>query len=257
MPPETSPAFQFYPKDFLSSSAVALMSMQERGVYITLLCHCWLDGSLPTDPERLARICGLPLPTFRKCWPAVSERFVTNDDGHLTNPRLERERHKQSDFRRRQSDNGRRGGRPRKLDESQALPAENPTLSSGLSQTEPEKSSSSAFAFASAKEQIPRARGSNPTDFKPEALSRVADFIERYKALYQKHRKGAHYLSNPQRDFPEAAMLCETWEDERLDKIATVFLTTDHEFAESGSRTLAQFWSLASWCDSRLVERGL
>lgn len=101
------------------------------------------------------------------------------------------------------------------------------------------------------------ARGTNPDDFKADTLSRVAPFIERYKALYVKHRKGAHYLSHPQKDFPEAALLCETYDDERLDKLAAVFLQTDHEFAEKGSRTLAQFRSMASWCDHRLKERGL
>ena len=38
----------------------------------------------------------------------------------------------------------------------------------------------------------------------PHSLARVADFFERYKVLYQKHLKGAHYLSHPQRDFPES-----------------------------------------------------
>ncbi len=101
------------------------------------------------------------------------------------------------------------------------------------------------------------ARGTNPSDFAPEVRNRVADFIERYKALYVKHRKGAHYVGNPQKDFPEAALLCETWDDERLDKLAHSFLTTDHDFAENGSRTLAQFRSMASWCDGKLRERGL
>ncbi len=101
------------------------------------------------------------------------------------------------------------------------------------------------------------ARGTNPSDFAPEVRNRVADFIERYKALYVKHRKGAHYVGNPQKDFPEAALLCETWDDERLDTLAHAFLVSDNEFAQSGSRTLAQFRSMASWCDGKLRERGL
>jgi hypothetical protein len=35
-----SPAFQFYPKDFLTDENVRVMSLQERGAYITLLCLC-------------------------------------------------------------------------------------------------------------------------------------------------------------------------------------------------------------------------
>ena len=41
-------------------------------------------------------------------------------------------------------------------------------------------------------------------------------------------------------------MLCETWDDDRLDLLARVFLTTDHDFAQNGSRSLAQFRSMAS-----------
>jgi len=80
---------------------------------------------------------------------------------------------------------------------------------------------------------------------------------ETYPALYAKYRKGARYAGREHLDYQEALTLCRTWDDERLAKIATVFLTTDHEFAEKGSRTMAQFRSLASWCDSRLRENGL
>ena len=38
--------FQFYPNDFLLDANVISQSMQERGVYITLLCVCWQQGLL-------------------------------------------------------------------------------------------------------------------------------------------------------------------------------------------------------------------
>lgn len=99
-------------------------------------------------------------------------------------------------------------------------------------------------------------RGSGKT---PDRLAeRAGVFVqETYPSLYAKHRKGARYISKPALDFQEALELCRVWDDERLTKIATVFLTTDHEFAEKGSRTIAQFRSMASWCDSRLAERGI
>jgi hypothetical protein len=100
------------------------------------------------------------------------------------------------------------------------------------------------------------ARSAHPTDFKA-TNGRPGDFIDRYKELHLKHRHGAHYVSHPQKDFPDAALLCETYDDERLDKLATVFLTTDHDFAEQGTRTIAKFRSMASWCDERLRAKGL
>lgn len=111
----TSPAFQFYPEAWLSSSKVRRMSYTERGMYADLLAYCWLDNGLPTDIKLIASMLGVPLRRFQKIWSngALRECF-SERAGRLHNARLDRERNKQAEFRRRQSDNGARGGRPRK-----------------------------------------------------------------------------------------------------------------------------------------------
>ena len=53
-----APAFMFYAGDYLSSSRVTLLSLEEEGAYIRLLAHCWLHGSIPSDPELIARLIG-------------------------------------------------------------------------------------------------------------------------------------------------------------------------------------------------------
>jgi len=88
----------------------------------------------------------------------------------------------------------------------------------------------------------------------PELAARAGKFLTLYAELYPKHRKGARYHARPALDFPKAVELCQTWPDDRLEKLAIIFLKTDHEFAESGSRTIGQFAALASWCDGRLSE---
>jgi hypothetical protein len=82
---------------------------------------------------------------------------------------------------------------------------------------------------------------------------RAGAFVDRYVLLYQQHRKGARYAVKPVRDYAAAVTLCQTWPDDRLDKLAVIFLTTDHKFAEEGSRTVPQFLALASWCDGLLA----
>lgn len=99
-----SPAFQFYPKEFLSSSKVMAMSMTERGIYITLLATQWLDGHLPADHAALARLVGVPLRQFERMWPHNLDRCFVAKGDRLVNVRLEQERTKQALFRRRQSD---------------------------------------------------------------------------------------------------------------------------------------------------------
>lgn len=233
--PGRAPAFQFYAKDFLTDSNVIVMSLAERGAYITLICSCWLEGTLPSDVNRLARLCGCPLSAFRKIWPALAPCFRRRGTDRLVHPRLERERQKQAEYKQRQSDASRkRWDKPQaSRGNATALPKPSSTSSS----------SSSSSDFSQKKDQIAERAG---------IFAR-----ETYPTLYAKHRKGARYVSKPHLDFMEAVELCRVWPDDRLEKIATVFLTTDHHFAENGSRTMAQFRAMASWCDSKLVEAGI
>lgn len=110
-----SPAFRFYPGDFLSSTKVASMSMTERGVYITLLSHCWLSDGLPTDRGALARIVGMKLVQFQRMWDGPLCECFFERKGRLRNPRLDRERQSQDEYRAKQAANGAKGGRPKGL----------------------------------------------------------------------------------------------------------------------------------------------
>lgn len=159
----TSPAFQFYPKDFISSSKVQRMSLTERGIYICLLSHCWLDGSLPDDVGYLARLVGMRQPQFARLWASspLHECFVSRQ-GRLTHSRLDEERRKQSEYRRRQSDNGKLGGRPSK---------EKAVGSSGLSETEPKKRSSSSSSSSSPSPKEKEICAEPPSDSTPVILT--------------------------------------------------------------------------------------
>lgn len=116
----------------------------------------------------------------------------------------------------------------------------------------------SAPNSVSAGARVVNGRGDVLVEYAPldaNVTERAGRFIERYEAMYPEHRKGARYIVKPHRDYEAAVGLCRTWEDdERLDRIAAVFLTTDHKFAEEGSRTIPQFAALASWCDGKLAE---
>lgn len=102
----TSPAFQFYPKDFMSSSKVLRMSNTEVGIYTKLLCVCWLDNGLPTDLTALARIAGMPLRQFGRAWSMGPLRECFHERGGLLyNDRLDRERKAQADHRKKQKAN--------------------------------------------------------------------------------------------------------------------------------------------------------
>jgi uncharacterized protein YdaU (DUF1376 family) len=141
-----SPAFQIYPKDFLSSSKVRKMSLTEIGAYTVLLLTSWLDGSLPDDPCELARTLGIKEVQFRKMWAGPLGQCFTERHGRLTNDRLERERKSQADYRKKQKENA--DMRWDKLRNATALPASDPSHASGNA-----LQSASASASASAKKE--------------------------------------------------------------------------------------------------------
>mgnify|MGYP001573564480 FL=1 len=99
-----SPAFQIYPKDFLSSSKVRKMSLTEIGAYIVLLLTSWLDGSLPNDPSEIARTLGIKEAQFKRMWTGPLGQCFAEKNGRLFNERLECERKSQAEFRKKQKD---------------------------------------------------------------------------------------------------------------------------------------------------------
>lgn len=134
-------------------------------------------------------------------------------------------------------------------------PIPSPISSLGEQAKEREPASSNGNGYASLSPAAPKYSdpGKDPfTD--PVVTQRAGAFVERYQVLYPEHRKGARYAVKPVRDYAAAVTLCQTWPDERLEKLAICFLTTDHKFAEEGSRTIPQFLAIASWCDGKLSE---
>ena len=108
-----SPAFQFYPADYASSQRVRLMTLEEEGAYINLLCSCWLHGSIPSDPAMAARLVG------KGCSATLATTVLTmftpsSQAGRMVHDRLERERLKQSDWREKSASGGRKSAELRK-----------------------------------------------------------------------------------------------------------------------------------------------
>lgn len=110
---EKAPAYQWYPKDYDTDEAVKLMTYEEEGVYRRLLDHQWLQGSIPSDVQQIARLVPkVPLTRFKKLWAAMVGKFE-NVDGRLVNQRLERQRREQQAFHDTAAENGKKGAAAR------------------------------------------------------------------------------------------------------------------------------------------------
>jgi len=92
---------------------------EEFGAYMRLLMHQWDKFGLPLGFDRLSRIA----PSVEKNWPVLSKKFV-EVDGQLKNERLEEIRGEMLSFRKKQAQNGSKGGRPK----ARKNPTNNPDI---------------------------------------------------------------------------------------------------------------------------------
>jgi hypothetical protein len=138
---EKAPAFQAYAADELADAAT--MTREEFGIWNVLRAEAWRGCGLPTDPARLAVLMGVPRADVDRVWAVVGAQFVERD-GRYVLPFLEAQREKHQALRERNAQNGQHGGRPRKpAPPPPEPPEETQKKPSGLSETNPDESSSS------------------------------------------------------------------------------------------------------------------
>lgn len=99
------PAVLFYTKDWLVDTMG--MTYEEKGIYIDLLCLQHQNGHLPKR-----QVEGIP--------EAVKEKFKEDEEGLFYNPRMDREKQKRAAYAVSRSQNGKKGGRPKKEDSEEA-----------------------------------------------------------------------------------------------------------------------------------------
>ena len=104
---KTSQSFPFYASDFIMGTM--LMTGEEVGAYIRLLCWQWEQGMVPSDPSKLARITGVN--PKRLC--PVLEKFDEDSEGNLKNFRMEEVRADRENYIEMQRAKGLKGGRPK------------------------------------------------------------------------------------------------------------------------------------------------
>ena len=90
------PYFRLYAAQLLADENIAQFTDEEVGCWVRLLCYAWCNGSIPSDPERVARLLHrhFDADDFEPIWQAISSRFVPSQDDpeRLISRRLEQER---------------------------------------------------------------------------------------------------------------------------------------------------------------------
>jgi uncharacterized protein YdaU (DUF1376 family) len=108
------PAFQLYASDILVDERCAVMTPAQFGSYCRLLFYHWREGSVPADPEKLARLTGVhPGAQWRAVWKGIAECFQPHPElpGRLIQFRMYEEQILRSVNAKRQSESASRAGR--------------------------------------------------------------------------------------------------------------------------------------------------
>lgn len=159
MASDKSPAFQWYSKDILSSARVAMMTLEEEGAYRRALDFCWLNGSLPRDPEKLARLIGKGCSV--EVANTVQQMFIIDkkNSEQILHERLEIERKKQREFRVKKSKAGTASGasrrRKNKLNPEQVFDSVQNVFEQNANKTRTKTNSSSSSSSSSPESSSP------------------------------------------------------------------------------------------------------
>lgn len=88
------------------------MSLEEEGAYIRLISYCWQHGSIPSDPLSAAKLIGKGASTTLAT--TVLTMFEpSHDPGRYVHDRLEKERAKQAEWKRKSAEGGRKSAEMR------------------------------------------------------------------------------------------------------------------------------------------------
>lgn len=164
MSKEQSPAFQFYAADYLSDINTQLMTPEEEGCYLRLMCYCWREGDLPADREQLKALCkGVSLSD------RVAMCFELHGD-RLRHKRLDSERQRQADFRQSKSEAGAKGnvirwGKKSKRIIAQRSHSDTSAIAKDRSSSSSSSSNNNSLSNAEAKAAAKRKSHTVPADF--------------------------------------------------------------------------------------------
>jgi len=180
-----SPSFRFYPNDWLSSRTIAVMTPEQEGAYIRLLCYAWAspDCSLPDDDAELARLSRLGESWHNGSGDLIKSCFKKRA-GKLINFRLITERKKQIEWSKKSSFGGKTSGTNRRK-KTYAPKGGSTTVEADASQmVEPKRNIS--FSFSSSSNTPPSPPLLEPeiglTEIEsPKGVSPFDDFRARYE----------------------------------------------------------------------------
>ena len=104
------PSYQEYASDLLANRHYMLMSLSEHGLFDVMRKQCWVNKSVPTDKEHMAKIIGCKVSEVEANLSPHVLHFFIEKDGEYICPELDDYRYNLEERYRRISEGGKKGG---------------------------------------------------------------------------------------------------------------------------------------------------
>lgn len=105
------PAFLLYSANLIADKRYRMMSLAERGLYLSMLVECWSNLSVPADPATLARWVMVEPSEVKEALTERVKSFFSFDDGGYISSDLEDYRQTLEIRRNKQSTGGKKGAK--------------------------------------------------------------------------------------------------------------------------------------------------
>lgn len=136
-----SPCFPFYPSDFFGDIKVRIMTGEEQAFYLLLLANIWefdTQFSIPDDQKIICTLLKISDEKFLEISTKILDCFQRKN-GKLISKRLKQEKDKQVNYRKQQSEKGKKSAEKRATTVEQWL---NNGATEGATEGQPEVNSS-------------------------------------------------------------------------------------------------------------------
>jgi hypothetical protein len=109
-----APWFRLYAANFQSDRQYRMMSLEERGLLITLLLECWINVDVPSNVGEVSLFTGYPEGIVANAFTERVKSFFTIKETSIFSPYLEEERKGYEDRYRKQVEGGKLGAMVKK-----------------------------------------------------------------------------------------------------------------------------------------------
>jgi hypothetical protein len=118
------PFFPLFAANCLASKPFKMMTVEERGLWITIQMECWVNGSVPSDLKDLAKYLGVDHDEVQRSFTQKQLSFLQKVGDELKSPELEEQRKKYMDSREQKRLGGIEGAKRKAEKERQRLAKE-------------------------------------------------------------------------------------------------------------------------------------